>query len=224
MKSVDSTLVDSLKHHFIDSALIKQALTHSSFGKDNNERLEFLGDAILGWIISEKLYAQFPEAAEGQLSRLRSGLVKGATLAEVAKELNLGEYIRFGRGELKSGGNSRESTLANTLEAVIGAIYLDSNSQACRDCVLAWFDERLQNLSREDPMKDAKTRLQELLQSGGMPVPEYEILSKSGKDHEQMFEIGCRVPGLNKMITGTGSSRRKAEQQAAGRALEILES
>ena len=211
-----------LGYEFEKVTLLETALTHSSLGKNNNERLEFLGDSILGWVIAEALYKHFPYAKEGQLSRFRSRLVKGLTLAEIAKEFELGEYLRLGQGELKSGGFRRNSTLADAIEAIIGAIYLDSDIDTCKEVILSWFDSRLKSLSLDADMKDAKTRLQEYLQAHKKTLPEYQVIATSGKEHEQIFEVSCVIELLQKPILGKGSSRRYAEQDAAQKTLLTL--
>ncbi len=213
----------SLGYEFTDQSLLKKAVTHSSAGKNNNERLEFLGDSILGWVIAEALYQRFPHAKEGELSRLRAGLVKGVTLAELAREFNLGNHLGLGQGELKSGGYRRDSILADAMEAIIGAVYLDSNIEICRSQVLNWFQERLQKLSVKDNHKDSKTQLQEYLQGRKQNLPQYEVVATRGKEHAQIFDVECKVSLLEETVTGTGSSRRQAEQEAALKALKILQ-
>lgn len=213
------------------------ALTHRSVsGKKNNERLEFLGDSILNFIIAEALYEKFPEAKEGELSRLRAHLVQGKTLAEIAKEMELGDYIRLGTGELKSGGHRRASILADAVEAIIGAIYQESGMDPTRDIVLAWYQSRLAQVTLENTGKDAKTRLQEFLQSRQQTLPNYEVIDIKGNAHNQSFTVMCEVqskesatPGNEQaqaeeklQIQGVGSSRRKAEQAAASAMLVAL--
>lgn len=215
-------LAKKLGYQFKDESMIELALTHRSHGKRNNERLEFLGDSILNFVIAEALYQRFPEAKEGQLSRLRAQLVKGETLAELAREMKLGDYLRLGSGELKSGGYRRDSILADTVEAIIGAIYLDSDMECCRPYILRWYQSRLEQTSLLDTQKDSKTRLQEFLQSRRAPLPDYELLSVSGEAHKQTFEIRCAVTLLDQPTDGLGSSRRQAEQNAAKKALDKL--
>jgi len=212
-----------LGHKFVDSSLLTLALTHRSAGGRNNERLEFLGDSVVNHIVAEALYQRFPEAHEGDLSRLRAVLVKGDTLAELARELELGECLTLGPGERKSGGHRRGSILADAVEALAGAILLDSDLENCRRCVLSWFGTRLEALTLEGVSKDAKTRLQEFLQGCGQPLPEYELLGVLGDDHNQRFHVACRIARPALMVEGSGPSRRKAEQAAAGVALERLE-
>ncbi|RRC98408.1 ribonuclease III [Amphritea balenae] len=215
-------LAKKLGYQFKDSSLIELALTHRSHGKRNNERLEFLGDSILNFVIAEALYNRFPEAKEGQLSRLRALLVKGETLAELAREMKLGDYLRLGSGELKSGGFRRDSILADAVEAIIGAIYMDSDMDTCRPYILDWYKSRLAQTSLEDTQKDSKTRLQEFLQSRRAPLPAYELISVTGEAHKQTFEIRCSVTLLDQPTDGKGNSRRQAEQEAARKALESL--
>lgn len=211
-----------LGYSFRDDNLLVLAMTHRSHGSRNNERLEFLGDSIVNMTVAEALYARFPAAREGQLSRLRARLVKGVTLAEIAREFELGDYLRLGSGELKSGGFRRESILADALESVIGAIYLDSGFETVRERILAWFGTRLETLSLQDTQKDPKTRLQEYLQSRQQTVPRYDVVSVEGEAHAQRFHVECSVPLLSERTRGTGGSRRLAEQQAAELALQAL--
>ncbi len=215
-------LQQALDYRFSDQGLLERALTHSSAGRSNNERLEFLGDSILNHIIAEALYRRFPESREGELSRMRASLVRGETLAAVGAELELGSQLRLGPGERKSGGHRRASIIADALEAVIGAILLDSGVNRCRECVLALFQRRLEEIEPGSVGKDAKTRLQEYLQGANHPLPEYDLLEVTGRDHARQFRVACRLetPGL--VAEGRGSSRRKAEQDAAGVALEKL--
>ncbi|MDE1460437.1 ribonuclease III [Spartinivicinus poritis] len=222
MKKVNQSLFRKLGYSFEDESLLLLALTHRSYAGGNNERLEFLGDSIVNFIIAEALYQQFPQAKEGQLSRLRAKLVRGATLAKIAKEFGLGDYLRLGSGELKSGGFRRESILADALEALIGAIYLDNGLDTCRERVLAWFAPRLEKLSLDDTQKDPKTRLQEYLQAKQLALPVYEVVDIKGDAHDQTFTIECVVAGLAEKTKGIGSSRRGAEQEAARHALQQL--
>ena len=212
----------TLGYEFTDPQLLTLALTHRSAGGGNNERLEFLGDSIVNHIIAEALYQRFPESREGEMSRMRASLVMGETLAEVAKELHLGEYLLLGPGERKSGGHRRASILADAFEAVVGAILLDSDVQQCRRCVLGWFAPRLQRLSVATVDKDAKTQLQEYLQGRNNPLPQYELLGVQGDAHKQQFRVACRLHKPSLVVEGKGSSRRKAEQDAAGSALDRL--
>lgn len=212
-----------LDYQFRDETLLQTALTHSSFGQGHNERLEFLGDSILGWVIADALYQRFPHAREGQLSRLRAGLVRGVTLAEIARELELGKYLRLGQGEMKSGGFRRDSTLADAFEAVLGAIFLDSSVNTCQQKILALFASRLDAQTLDDTLKDPKTRLQEYLQSRKQALPNYRILSTSGKDHEQVFHVACDVESIPEPFEAEGVSRRHAEQAAAQKALDAFD-
>lgn len=218
-----SELSRRIGHSFTDEALFELALTHRSCGKKNNERLEFLGDSILNFVIADDLFERFPKAKEGELSRLRARMVKGVTLSEVARELGLGDYLRLGSGELKSGGYRRDSILADAVEAIIGAIYLDSNMDTARGFILSWFKDRLEKLDLNESMKDSKTRLQEFLQSRRLALPEYELMNVEGEAHAQTFYIDCQVDGLKKVAKGIGNSRRQAEQEAAKNALIALQ-
>ncbi|SEK64416.1 ribonuclease III [Halomonas daqiaonensis] len=212
-----------LGHDFADPGLLELAMTHRSFGGQNNERLEFLGDSIVNFIIAEALFQRFPQAREGQLSRLRARLVKGPTLAELAREMDFGDCLRLGSGEMKSGGHRRDSILADAVEAVLGAIYLDAGMEVARARVLSWYAERLEAISLDDTQKDPKTRLQEFLQSRQVPLPRYEVTTVEGEAHAQTFTVECHVEVLEDHTLGTGSSRRHAEQQAAAQALSRLE-
>lgn len=207
---------------FQDPERLLLAMTHRSFGNQNNERLEFLGDSLVNMIIAEYLYNHFERAREGQLSRLRARMVKGVTLAEIGREFELGQYLRLGSGEKKSGGFRRDSILADAVESIIGAIYLDSDFDTCRERVLAWFDKRLEKLDIQDTQKDPKTRLQEYLQSRQFPLPRYDVISVDGEAHAQTFHVSCALPSLDRKTSGVGSSRRIAEQQAARAALKQL--
>ena len=210
-------------YHFKDQGLLDLALTHRSYKGANNERLEYLGDAILSFVIAEYLFQNFSTAKEGQLSRLRSSLVKGVTLAEIGKEFKLGDYLNLGGGELKSGGFRRESIIADALEAVIGAIYLDSDHLTCQNVVLSWYTPRFSNLSLDNNEKDPKTRLQEYLQSIKKELPKYEVINVTGEAHEQTFFVECDIRSMNLKTNSEGSSRRIAEQKSAKQALAILE-
>ena len=212
-----------LGYQFSNRQLIEKALTHRSASNNHNERLEFLGDAVLGMVIAKALFAKFPKVDEGQLSRMRSSLVKGKTLAVIAKEINLGDYIYLGEGELKSGGFRRASILADAFEAVIGAVYLDSGFDQTSQLILKLYNERLTELDPSEVTKDPKTRLQELLQSRRFSLPEYELLSVTGEAHEQTFEVVCVISEKSIKTVGTGSSRRNAEQLAAEKAFSELQ-
>lgn len=212
----------AIGYSFSDSGLLQLALTHRSAGARNNERLEFLGDSIVNHVIAQALYERFPDCREGDLSRLRASLVKGDTLAAVAQELELGQYLQLGTGERKSGGHRRGSILADALEAVAGAILLDAGYAQCRDCLLAWFQQRLADVSPDSTGKDAKTRLQEYLQGRAKPLPEYHLEAVEGKDHRQRFRVSCRLRDPEIHTEAIATSRRKAEQGAAQLALEAL--
>ncbi|WP_417347418.1 ribonuclease III [Ferrimonas sp.] len=217
-------LVRLLGYEFQQPQLLQQALTHRSAGSRHNERLEYLGDAVLSMVVAEDLYHRFPKAPEGEMTRMRATLVKGATLAEIARELNLGEYIKLGPGEMKSGGHRRESILADAVEAILGAIFLDGGIEACKPVLLALWKPRLDAIQPGAGQKDPKTRLQELLQSRRKPLPVYEVITVAGDAHNQQFTVHCSVCELDEPVVGKGSSRRKAEQDAAARVLEALES
>lgn len=223
MNRILRTLSQRLGFDFTDSDLVRRALAHRSSGSDNNERMEFLGDSILNFIVAEALWRRFPEAHEGELSRMRAQLVKGQTLAELARRFELGDLLILGAGELKSGGNRRESILADTLEALVAAIYLQGGLDACRDCVVGWFEEQLATITPEQT-KDAKTQLQEWLQARKTPVPDYRIENAIGEDHQQHFIVACFIQGVDERFLGEGSSRRNAEQAAAEKALIYLQS
>ena len=214
-------LLKRIGYQFKDHALFELALTHRSYGANNNERLEFLGDAALNFIIGHALFHRLPETSEGDLSRYRANLVKGVTLAVIAQELELGEHIKLGGGEMKSGGHRRESILADAVEAIIGAIYLDGGMAACENTVLGWFASRLDNVLNTS-LKDPKTQLQELLQSRGKSLPAYEVIDICGEVHNQRFTVQCTVEGLAAPTRGEGSSRRAAEKKAAAAALSGL--
>ena len=198
------------------------ALTHRSLGNNNNERLEFLGDAILGFVVAEQIFTEFPNQKEGQLSRIRSRLVKRETLAEIATELDLGDYLALGHGELRSGGQTRSSILADAVEAIIAAIYLDSGMDAARIFIHNVLKTRIDKIQPDQQTKDPKTMLQEYLQARKIALPEYKVLSVTGEQHEQDFSVSCRVAGLDRLSTGQGPSRRAAEQHAAEQLLATL--
>jgi ribonuclease-3 len=216
-------LQTTLAYQFKNTQLLKQALTHRSFGADNNERLEFLGDALLDLIVGESLFNQHPGADEGNLSRLRSSIVNKSALAGIGREWNLGEHMLLGAGELKSGGRSRDSILADTVEAVVAAVYLDGGLSACRKLVDVWTLEFVRNPEARQT-KDAKTRLQEKMQASGHGLPDYQVLAIEGEAHAQSFLVECRVEGLERVHRGRGRSKRAAEQQAALETLKSLES
>ena len=215
-------LEQQLGYRFEDQRQLQMALTHRSHGATNNERLEFLGDSILNFIIGEALFGRIPAAREGQLSRLRSQLVKGETLAELAREFEMGDYLILGEGELKSGGRNRDSILADSVEAIIGAIYLERGLEICRERVLAWFASRLEATSIDTSAKDSKSRLQEYLQAQRQPLPEYAVIDVSGEGHAQVFTIECRVAIAKKATHASASNRRDAEKQSAALMLKQL--
>ena len=209
----------ALGHDFARPELLRQALTHRSFGSPNNEQLEFLGDSVLDCAISARLCLRFPALREGELSRLRANLVRQESLADIALGLELGNYLRLGEGEVKSGGARRPSILADALEALIGAVYLDAGFEPARVMVERLYQAALDRIDPEKPGKDPKTALQEILQSRHLPLPRYQLLATHGEAHAQEFEVECAVPELGVRSTGTGASRRIAEQQAAERAI-----
>jgi len=213
-----------LHHDFEEPALLEQALTHRSVGRINNERLEFLGDSLLNMVIAEAVYRRYPELEEGDLSRMRASLVNQESLAEIARELLLGDYLNLGPGELKSGGYRRASILADALEAVIGSVHLDAGFSAARNTVLELFKQRLDHPVPTEQLKDAKTRLQEWLQARNLELPKYTVESISGEPHKQLFTVMCLVEEPVVSSVGKASSRRAAEQEAAQRVLERLES
>jgi ribonuclease-3 len=215
-------LAQKLGLKFNDMALFKRALTHRSAENRNNERLEFLGDAVLGFVIAERLYEKFPDADEGVLSRLRAILVNQTALAEHARDLHLGDYLILGSGELKSGGFRRDSILSDAVEAIIGAILKDQGMEAARSWVLQLFNESIESLSLNDWKKDPKTRLQELMQGRGLELPVYTLVSQNGQPHDQHFIVQCRVSLFPYPSQGDGSSRKKAEQHAAEQMLAKL--
>jgi ribonuclease-3 len=215
-------LTKVLAYRFNDRSLLELALTHRSVSERNNERLEFLGDAILGHVIAEQLFSRFPQASEGELTRMRANLVKGETLAKIGHELELGGCLRLGSGELKSGGFRRGSILACAVEAIIGAVSLDGGYEAARTLIEKLFATRLEEVNPEVELKDPKTRLQELLQARKQSLPRYEQLRVEGDAHEQTFYVACHVEGLAEPTLGEGASRRKAEQKAARKAYELI--
>jgi ribonuclease III len=204
--------------------LLEQALTHRSIGNNNNERLEYLGDAILGFVIADIIYQKFPKASEGELTRLRASLVKGEKLAEISRDIQLANEIKLGTGELKSGGWRRDSILANTLEALIGAVYLDSDIDSCRRVILKLYQSHLKDIDPADIKKDAKSQLQEYLQSRKQNVPDYEIIDEHGSSHQPEFTVSCKIDLLDEAIIAKGASKRKAEQAAAEKIIAMLES
>ena len=216
-------LYNKLGYVFADPENLTLALTHRSASKKHNERLEFLGDSVLGMVIAEALFKKFPDQSEGNLTRMRSSLVKGETLAELGKELEIGDLLKLGPGELKSGGFRRASILEDAVEAIIGAIYLESGFETCQTLIQSWFKSRMETLDPNLHLKDDKTRLQEYLQGRKMPLPQYEVVEVTGKDHDQTFVVNCHVQALELKKEGRGNSRRKAEQKAARLVLEKIQ-
>ncbi|MGN1393298.1 MAG: ribonuclease III [Succinivibrionaceae bacterium] len=217
-------LEKNLGYEYNNLLLLNQALTHRSANSNHNERLEFLGDSILGMVIAEKLYEMFPNEPEGDLTRMRSTLVREATLAEIAKEFELSDYMIMGQGEMKSGGYRRASILADAVESILASIYLDSNSNiiTVKNIILKWFKSRLNKIHPGIEQKDPKTQLQEYLQSKHSALPNYEIVAIKGADHNQIFYVKLTVNDLNLEYDGSGTSRRRAEQQAAQKAIDYL--
>ena len=209
----------ALGHGFGRSELLRQALTHRSFGSPHNERLEFLGDSVLNCVVAGALYGSFVDLKEGELSRLRASLVRQETLADIARGLNLGEMLQLGEGELKSGGAQRPSILADALEAIFGAVYVDAGFDAARTVIERLYRPALARMDPNDAGKDPKTALQEMLQGRHLPLPRYALLATRGEAHAQEFEMECVIAELGIRSTGSGGSRRIAEQQAARRAL-----
>lgn len=214
MDKAERWLTQTLGYSFNDVSLLRQALTHRSAQGTSNERLEFLGDAVLDIVVSEVLFHTLPDAPEGDLSRLRASLVRDTTLAGVASDLGMGDHLILGSGERKTGGHRRESILADALEALFGAVYLDSDFDTSAGLIRRVFAEKLVELPHADDLRDPKTRLQEWLQARGASPPDYELVNVSGKAHQQHFEVRCLVPD-QEPATGEGRSRRSAEQQAA---------
>jgi ribonuclease-3 len=217
-----SKLTRQIDYNFSDPKLLDRALTHSSKSTENNERLEFLGDSVLNFIISAALYERYPGVAEGELTRVRAGLVKKETLAELARQLHLGDFLRLGAGELRSGGFARDSILADALEAIFGAVFLDGGIDSARMVVSRVYKELLQQVTPETVIKDSKTQLQEYLQSHALATPVYNVVEVTGKAHNQNFRVECVVPTLEQPVEGSGKSRRAAEQEAAAKALDLM--
>ena len=211
-------------YEFKNSELLKQALSHRSYSKKNNERLEFLGDSIINFLMGEVLYHTYPDENEGTLSRLRSYLVKKQSLYEVGVKLHISEFILLGRGELSSGGHTRQSLIADCVEALIAAIFLDSRSMdKCRDCATQWFTQKLESIRNLEHLKDPKTRLQECMQSRHESLPSYTTVKVEGAGHDLVFHVSCHSSLFSEGVSGSGSSRRKAEQDAASNALNKLQ-
>lgn len=214
-----NNLLKKLEYSFSDLSLLGEALTHRSYSSKNNERLEFLGDGILNFVIAHELFKQYPDVQEGDLSRLRANLVNKDSLAEIAGQLALGDVIRLGSGELKSGGFRRPSILADTVESILGAVYCDGGFEACRELIVRLYASRLAQSTDLQSLKDAKTQLQELLQSRHFSLPDYQVTNITGQAHAQVFHVKCSIDKMNIKVTGEGKSRRKAEQVAANSAI-----
>lgn len=211
-----------LGYQFNDVNLLKIALTHRSSGDENNERLEFLGDSIVNFVIAEALFNQFPKSQEGDLSRWRASLINRDTLGEIARGFDMGRYMHLGPGEMKSGGSERLSILSCAMEAIIGAIYLDGGFDIIRTCIMRWYEPLLNSLTNATSLKDPKTQLQEYLQSRHMNLPVYTVEGVEGEAHQQLFTIHCSVEGVEEKVIGKGTSRRRAEQDAAVIMLGII--
>lgn len=216
-------LTCALGHEFRRPQLLNQALTHRSATAENNERLEFFGDALLGFVIAEALWGRFPHASEGRLTRLRASLVKKESLARLARGLNLGDYLHLGAGELRTGGHARDSILADSLEAVFAAVYLDQGFEVAKGVILELYRESLEQVVADGPAKDPKTRLQEWLQADQRPLPLYEVLDIGGSQHDQSFLVRCALMDSGQSTQGCGKSRRGAEQQAAEQMLALID-
>jgi len=215
--------VAGLDYRFTDQQLLEEALTHRSRGANNYERLEFLGDSVLNLVVSSRLFELKPDASEGDLSRMRARLVRGESLADIASGLGLGKQLNLGEGEMKSGGFRRASILADAFEALLGAIFLDSDYASCRSVILDLFDPLIEKLPGIEELKDAKTRLQEWLQGRGRPLPEYTLLREEGADHVKKFHVQCTIADDGSAVEASGSSRRRAEQAAAAKVLKLLQ-
>ncbi len=215
-------LQQRIGHRFADADLAKRALTHRSARREHNERLEFLGDALLGWLMAERAYHAHPQAGEGDLTIMRAAVVNRAVLAEIATQLELGELLELGSGEAKSGGRQRTSILATAMEALIAAVYLDGGLDVCRDFVARHFPPPGAGYAESGVRKDNKTRLQEFLQGKGMALPDYSVVAVDGRGHEQRFRVRCSLAGRGIAGEGGGASRRVAEQEAAGLVLTAL--
>lgn len=218
----DAELARKLGYQFKNPKLLNLALTHRSCGDENNERLEFLGDSIVNFVIAEALYNQFPRAHEGDLSRWRASLINRETLGDLARHFEMGRYIYLGPGEVRSGGGERLSILSCTMEAIIGAIFLDGGFDVVRACVMRWYESLLKNLSHATNFKDPKTQLQEYLQSHHRSLPVYTVVSVEGEAHQQTFTVMCLVEGVDQEVKAVGTSRRRAEQAAAEIMLGVI--
>jgi ribonuclease-3 len=215
-------LAKKLGLQFNQPELLATALTHRSMGAKNNERLEYLGDSVLGFVIAAHLYERFPKAGEGILSRLRASLVNQTSLAELARQYHIGDYLILGSGELKSGGFRRDSILSDALEAIMGAILKDQGIEACQQFILRIFQQKLAKLDADNWNKDPKTRLQEMMQAKQLALPVYELVEQAGAAHQQTFTVQCKVPIQKETTRATGASRKKAEQAAAEKMLQKL--
>lgn len=218
-----SDLITALGYTFDDPSLLDEALTHRSYATKNNERLEFLGDGVLNFVIADELFRRYSDVQEGDLSRLRANLVNKESLAVIANDLKLGDVIKLGSGELKSGGFRRPSILADAVESILGAVYLDGGFQACRELIVRLYETKLSSPTDLQSLKDPKTRLQELLQSRKIPLPQYQVTHITGQAHAQVFHIRCSIGQLGIAVEGQGRSRRKAEQVAAQNAIDEVE-
>ena len=218
-----ASLLKQLEYSFSDSTLLDEALTHRSYGAKNNERLEFLGDGILNFVIADELFKAYPDVQEGDLSRLRATLVNKESLAKIANHLKLGEVIQLGSGELKSGGFRRPSILADAVESIFGAVYCDGGFEPCRELIVRLYSERLTSKTDLQSLKDPKTQLQELVQSRRFALPEYQVTKITGQAHAQVFHVNCIVQEMHIEVAGEGKSRRKAEQVAAEKAIIQVE-
>ena len=214
-----NNLLKKLEYSFNDIELLNEALTHRSYAAKNNERLEFLGDGILNFVIAHELFKQYPDVQEGDLSRLRANLVNKESLAVIAKQLALGDVIRLGSGELKSGGFRRPSILADAVESIFGAVYCDGGFESCRELIVRLYANRLSSPTDLQSLKDPKTQLQELLQSRRFALPDYQVTHVTGQAHAQIFHVRCNIKPMNIDVSGEGKSRRKAEQVAAEKAI-----
>ena len=224
MKLADTAkLIQSLNYQYNKPELLQEALTHRSASSKNNERLEFLGDSILNFVIAADLFHRYAELPEGDLSRIRASLVNKEGLAKVAADLKLGDFLILGSGELKSGGYRRDSILADAVEAIFGSVYIDDGFVSCRDLILRLYQTQLNNIPDPAMLKDPKTRLQELLQSRKLALPDYKVINVTGQAHNQMFSIECGIESLSIKTEGKASNRRKAEQQAANKAITEVE-
>ncbi len=221
-RSALNRLEPAIGYHFLQPALLQQALTHRSYGAAHNERFEFLGDSILNCSVAALLFERFPALREGELSRLRATLVRQETLFEIAQSLCLGEALLLGEGELKSGGFRRPSILADALEALFGAIFLDAGFEPARTVIARLYQPLLAGIDPQQANKDPKTVLQELLQGRHLPLPQYALQATRGEAHDQEFDVECRIPALNVSVVGTGANRRAAEQDAARQAFALI--